>query len=78
MPEIWELTATELASRIRAKALSAREAAQAALHRLEAVNLLINAVVDCRPEDVLRQAGAIDQALRAVRTPGRWPACRSR
>jgi amidase len=70
LPEIWELTATELASRIRAKALSACEAAQAALHRLEAVNLLINAVVDCRPEDVLRQAGAIDQALARGEDPG--------
>ena len=43
---IWRLSATQLADRIRWKAISAREAAQAALDRLDAVNPAINAVID--------------------------------
>jgi amidase len=60
MPEIWRLPATELAHNIRDRKISAREAARAALARLEAVNPAINAVVDYRPEDVLAQADAVD------------------
>lgn len=63
MTEIWHLTATALAQRIRAKEISARQAAQAALARLDAVNPMINAVVDHRPEDVLLQADEIDRAI---------------
>jgi amidase len=65
LTEIWELDATGLAARIRAGEISAREAARAALARLDAVNPLINAVVDHRPDDVLRQADGIDRALAA-------------
>jgi amidase len=63
LTELWELSATALADLIRAKEISARDAAQAALARLDAVNPLINAVVDHRPEDVLRQADEIDRAI---------------
>ena len=61
--EIWRLSATQLADRIRWKAISAREAAQAALDRLDAVNPAINAIVDHRPDDVLAQADAIDARI---------------
>ena len=61
--EIWRLSATQLADRIRWKAISAREAAQAALDRLDAVNPAINAVIDHRPEEVLAQADAIDARI---------------
>ena len=60
MGEIWRLSATELAQNIRSRKISAREAAQAALARLEAVNPAINAVVDYRADDVLAQAEAVD------------------
>lgn len=63
MTELWELTAFALAELIRTKDISARETAQAALARLDAVNPMINAVVDHRPEDVLRQADAIDRVI---------------
>ena len=68
--EIWRLSATQLADRIRWKAISAREAAQAALDRLERVNPVINAVVDCRPEEVLAEAAAIDARLARGEDPG--------
>ena len=63
MKDIWRLTATELTSLIRARKVSAREAAQAALARLNAVNPKLNAVVDHRPEDVLAQADGIDATI---------------
>jgi amidase len=63
MDDLWRLSATELAVLIRSKQVSAKDAAAAALARLDAVNPAINAVVDHRPEDVLAQAGAIDAAI---------------
>jgi len=63
MTELWRLSATQLADRIRWRAVSAREAAQAALERLDQVNPRINAVVDHRPEQVLAQADAVDRAI---------------
>lgn len=63
MDDLWRLSAKELASQIRARKVSAKEAATAALARLDAVNPAINAVVDHRPEEVLAQAEAIDRTL---------------
>ncbi|MBS0531945.1 MAG: amidase family protein [Proteobacteria bacterium] len=68
--DIWRLPAAELASLIRARKVSAKEAATAALGRLDAVNPIINAVVDHRPDDVLAQAVAIDAALARNENPG--------
>jgi amidase len=70
MNDIWRLPATELASQIRSRKLSAREAAQAALDRLNAVNPAINAVIDHRPEETLAQADAVDAALAKGENPG--------
>src|SRR5436190_3855986 len=63
MQELWRLSAAEMASLIRSKKVSAKEAATAALARLDAVNPKINAVVDHRPEDVLAQASAVDAVI---------------
>ena len=54
--DIWRLPAAELASLIKSRKVSAKEAATAGLARLDAVNPKINAVVDHRPDDVLAQA----------------------
>ena len=70
MTELWRLSATQLAERISTRAVSAREAARAALDRLDQVNPRINAVVDHRPEDALAQADAVDQALARGEDPG--------
>lgn len=61
--DLWRLSATQLADRIRWKAISAREAAQSALDRLHRVNPAINAVVECRPDEVLAAADAVDTAI---------------
>ena len=63
MQDLWRLSATDVAALIRSKKISAKEAASAALARLDAVNPKINAVVDPRPADVLAQAAAIDAAI---------------
>src|SRR5437879_6317499 len=65
MQDLWRLPANDVAALIRSKRISAKEAASAALARLDAVNPSINAVVDHRPADVLAQAGAIDAAIAA-------------
>jgi amidase len=63
MTDLWRLSATDLASQIRARQVSARQAAEAALARLDAVNPAINAVIDHRPDEVLAQADAIDRRI---------------
>ena len=63
MQDIWRLSASELVALIKSKKVSAKEAATAALARLDAVNPAINAVVDHKPQEVLAQAGAIDAAI---------------
>ena len=63
MQDLWRLSAAELASLIKSKKVSAKEAATAALARLDAVNPKINAVVDHKPAEVLAQASAIDAAI---------------
>ena len=63
MEDIWRLSAADLAALIRSKKVSAKEAATAALARLEAVNPRLNAVVDHKPSEVLAQAAAIDAAI---------------
>ena len=68
--DIWRLPAAELASLIKSRKISAKEAATAGLARLDAVNPKINAVVDHRPDDVLAQAQAIDDALARKEDPG--------
>src|SRR3954452_7059389 len=63
MQDLWRLPAAELAALVRTKKIPARDAASAALARLDAVNPKINAVVDHRPQDVLAQADAVDAAI---------------
>ena len=68
--ELWRLPATDLAHLIRTRKVSAREAAQAALQRLDAVNPQINAIVAHTPELVLEQADRLDQRLARGEDPG--------
>src|SRR4051794_31724415 len=56
------LTATELAARIRAKELSAREVMDAHLAQIERVNPQVNAIVTLLPERALEGARVADEA----------------
>ncbi len=60
MSDPWERSATELAALIRDGAVSAVEATESALARLEHVNPAINAVVAEMPDAALDAARAID------------------
>ncbi|MEB0110988.1 amidase family protein [Variovorax sp. RTB1] len=68
--EIWRLSASRVATLVRQRKLSALEAAQSALARLDAVNPKLNAVVDHRPDEVLAHARAVDAALARGEDPG--------
>ena len=70
MSDLWRLSAVELASRIRNREVSAVEAAQSALERLNAVNSALNAVVDHRPDEVMARAAAVDAQLARGEDPG--------
>ena len=61
--ELWRLDAVELAALIRARQVSCREAIEAALARLDAVNPALNAVVRPLHKSALADAAAAAQAL---------------
>jgi amidase len=63
MSDLWRLSAAELAALVKSKQVSAHEAATANLARLDAVNPKINAVIDHRPEEVLREAAEVDARI---------------
>lgn len=67
---LWALAATQIAALVRSRQLSAREVAEAALDRLEAVNPELNAVVECRPEETLSAADALDARIAGGEDPG--------
>lgn len=70
MSELWRLPAARLTALVRAREVRAEEVARDALARLAAVNPVINAVVECRPEEVLAAARAVDAALARGEDPG--------
>jgi amidase len=63
MTDPWRLSAAELAALVKSKQVSAHEAAAANLARLDAVNPKLNAVIDHRPEEVLKQAAEVDARI---------------
>jgi len=61
--EAWRWSAAEVAARVRHGEISATEVARSALGRLEAVNPKLNAVVEHRPDEIMAQARALDDAI---------------
>lgn len=70
MTEIWEMSASEIARRVRSKEISALEVTQSHLARLSDVNPKINAVVQEFPEEALTAARQVDAALARGEDPG--------
>ena len=60
---LWTWSAVELARAIRQKEVSAREALQSCMQRLEQVNPYLNAIVDPLSDDAIRAADAADAAV---------------
>jgi aspartyl-tRNA(Asn)/glutamyl-tRNA(Gln) amidotransferase subunit A len=64
MSELLHLTAYELAEKVGAREVSAREAAEAANRRVDEVEVEINAFVTTTPELAIRRAESVDARLR--------------
>ncbi|SFU08973.1 amidase family protein [Sedimentitalea nanhaiensis] len=60
---IWQLTAAEINTRIRARELTAVQATEAALERMHAINPKLNAVVEDLGDEALREAAAQDTLI---------------
>lgn len=60
---LWRWTATRLAAAIRRREISSREAVEASLARIAAVNPAVNAVVSVQAEAARAAADAADRAL---------------
>ena len=69
-PDICQLSAIEIARRIRSKDLSAREALAAHLEQIERVNPKVNAIVTLVAEQAEEHARAADEALAHGKTVG--------
>jgi len=69
-PDVCLLSAVEMARRIRAKDLSAREALSAHLQQIERVNPKVNAIVTLIAEQAMEQAQRADDDLARGATPG--------
>jgi Asp-tRNA(Asn)/Glu-tRNA(Gln) amidotransferase A subunit family amidase len=76
--ELWQLDATDVGQRIRTGEASAREAVEACLARLRAVNPAINAVVRTLDEEALVPRMQRMQPVPAAKRWERCTACRSR
>jgi len=63
--ELWKWDAADLAAGIAARRISAREAVQSVLDRIEAVNPTLNAVVLTLADEALAAADAADAAVRS-------------
>ena len=61
---LWRWPAHQLTAAIRAGAVSAREVATSTLERVQAVNPVLNAIVDLLPDEALAAADAADAARR--------------
>lgn len=70
MVDLFALPATETARLIRTGRISAREATEAALARVAAVNPALNAIVQEMPDQALAAADAVDAARARGEAPG--------
>jgi amidase len=61
--ELWKLPASQIASLVALRKVSALEVAQSALARLDSTNSAVNAVVECRPDEVLDRARQVDEQI---------------
>jgi aspartyl-tRNA(Asn)/glutamyl-tRNA(Gln) amidotransferase subunit A len=63
MTELWQLTATELAERIGAREVSASEAVESCLGRIDAVEPDVHAFITPTPELARAQAAEVDRRI---------------
>jgi aspartyl-tRNA(Asn)/glutamyl-tRNA(Gln) amidotransferase subunit A len=68
--EIWELSAEEVARRVRARELSASAVTEAALERTARVEPLISAYLEVRTDEARKRAADLDRRIAAGEDPG--------
>ena len=68
--ELWRWSALDLARAIKTRQVSSREAVEACLERVDAVNPQLNALVEVSREEALRAAEAADNAVVAGEATG--------
>ena len=73
MSHLWQLSASEIANAVRSRKFSAVEVTNTHLDRLQAVNPVLNAVVQEFPEEALAAAQAVDEKIAKGEDPG--PLC---
>ena len=67
---LWQWSASEIAAAVSAGSLTCVEAVTSAVDRMRTVNASVNAVVDDLGDDALREAEAMDAAIRGGANPG--------
>lgn len=70
MSELWKLSATETAKLVKAREVSAVEVCKSTLARIDAINPIINAIVQRTDDEALAAAQAVDDALSRGEDPG--------
>lgn len=70
MPDLWTQSASEVAKRIAAREVSAREAVQSVLDRIDSANPSLNAIVQRIDDEALAAADALDKRLAQGVRPG--------
>jgi len=70
MTELWRLSASEIASRVAKREISATEVTEQCLQRLQQVNPQINAVVQQMPDAALACAREVDDLIEAGEPAG--------
>ncbi len=68
--DLWRWDAIDLAQAIRLRRISSREATQACVERMQAVNGKLNAITNPLPDQALKDADAADAALRRGEASG--------
>lgn len=70
MSDFWRLSASEIATLVRSREVSARDVCTDALARLASINPRLNAIVECSPNDALLHADRIDGLIAKGADPG--------
>ena len=65
MSDLWRMSATEIAAKVQAKEISATEVTKSHLLRIDAVNPVLNAIVQHMPDEALSAAADIDAKIAA-------------
>lgn len=64
--ELWQMSAVDLSHEIKASNVSAREATEANIARMHAVNPGLNAVVNDLSESAIADAAALDEEFSQI------------